>query len=97
MITYEQAKAEAIRQSHQQWGRTRLRGRRRYVWSRGVLRWGGLMTLGLCLGGLVAHRFQLLAVLAAGIICAVGGYFIGVNKWNNNEVAYKAGRDELLD
>jgi hypothetical protein len=90
-------KAEAIRQTHEAWARRRLGGRRRYIWSRGVLQFGGVMWLCACVGSLLAGRFQLVAALGGAIIFAVGGYIWGLFKWNGNEAAYKAGRAELID
>jgi hypothetical protein len=97
MSSYEKAKAEAIRRSHQKWGQTRLRGRGRYIWSRGVFMWGGLMAFSFCLGQLVAGRSHPLGVLATVAMCAVSGYFIGVIKWKHNEAAYLTGWEEEIE
>jgi hypothetical protein len=95
-MTCEQAKAEAIRQSHRRWALARSRGRRRFVWVHGVLAWGGLLALGLVLGQFIAGRFHPVGALATIALCAAGGYLIGAVKWRHNEEAYRIGRGEEI-
>jgi hypothetical protein len=71
------------------WERQRSRGRRRYVWVNGVL-------TGLTLGSAfmlrewfkrpVDLKFFVPALAAFG----VGGYFVGVYRWNANEAAFRS-------
>jgi hypothetical protein len=96
MTSYEAAKAEAISQSHRRWERVRARGRRRYIWTRGVLGWGGLMTLGFCLGNWLNDGFDFAPAAATTGLCAAGGYFMGVVKWKHNEEAYLTGKNEEI-
>jgi hypothetical protein len=92
----EEAKAQAIRQSHRRWAQTRSRGRQRYVWVQGVLGWGGLLALALCLGQFIAGRFHPVVALATTALCAAGGYLIGIVKWKHNEQAYRSSPEEEI-
>jgi hypothetical protein len=94
--TFENMNAQAIRQSNQRWAQTRSRGRQRYVWVQGVLGWGGLLAVALCIGQIIAGRFHPVVALATTALCAVGGYLIGIVKWKHNEQAYRTGREEEI-
>lgn len=96
MTTYEEAKAEAIRRSHRRWEEIRGKGRRRYIWTRGVLGWGGLMAFGFCLGQFFFSRFPPAEAAVTIALCAAGGYLMGVVKWKHNEEAYLSGKDEEI-
>jgi hypothetical protein len=92
----EDAKAEAIRQSHRRWVQTRLRGRQRYVWVHGVVGWGILFALGQCGGLFLSGRFHPVVTLAIVAYSAVGGYFVGAAEWKHNEEAHRTGRAEEI-
>ncbi len=95
--TFENAKDQAIRESHRRWAQTRSRGRQRYVWLHGVLLWGCLLAAGFCAGQLIAGRFHPIVALTTVAVCAVGGYLVGVVKWKHNGQSYRTGREEVID
>lgn len=95
--SFENAKAQAIRESHRRWTQTRSRGRQRYAWIHGVLLWGGLLAAGFCVGQFLAGRFHPIVALITIATCAVGGYLVGVVKWKHNEQVYRTGQEEVID
>jgi hypothetical protein len=97
VMSFDEAKAEAIRQSHHRWEKTRSMGRQRYILTNGVFWWGGIMVLGYEIGQLITSRFNPALVLPIIAVYAIGGYLVGAIKWRYNERAYSAGQDEELD
>ncbi|RYU63108.1 hypothetical protein EWI61_01210 [Methylolobus aquaticus] len=80
------------------WARLRTLGRSRFIWSYGVLRWGGFMC---CFSLAVFHYRQFgspwslegnatFRVILAAIVWAYVGYLYGRSVWNRNERDYAA-------
>jgi len=80
--------------SLEEWGVTRQKGKRHYVWCFGVCWWGGIQALGwtgaLIIQGILrgnAHWAPFLFALIAG---PAGGYLLGRINWNWYERKYLA-------
>jgi hypothetical protein len=73
------------------WAVTRRRGRRRFVWVRSVLGWGGLAALFSCAGTAVVRRAVDPAEYAlAAAPWLVAGYVLGRVQWAAAEREYAA-------
>lgn len=68
-----------------QWAAVRTRGCRRFALTRGVLLWGGLMTLGMLLGHWLAGRWHVVVFGFLVVSLSAGGFFLGCSIWNHNE------------
>lgn len=87
------SEAEAVR-----WERIRSHGKPRFIWTQGVLRWGGVMfafSLGLFQHAHYGHVFSLegrweIRVLAALLTWVFVGYGYGRSSWNRMEERYHA-------
>ena len=80
------------------WERARAMGRSRFIWSHGVLRWGGFMFF-FSLAVFQYRQFGspwslegnfLLRLLLGGSIWAYVGYLYGRSLWHRNERDYAA-------
>lgn len=80
------------------WEEIRARGRKQYIWSHGVLRWGGFM---FCFSLGVYHYRQFGTVfsaegylwfrlLTAALVWTYVGYLYGRASWHQNEREYLA-------
>ncbi|MBM4201135.1 MAG: hypothetical protein FJ189_07600 [Gammaproteobacteria bacterium] len=80
------------------WERLRSRGRSRFIWSYGVLRWGGFM---FCFSLTLFQYRQfgnpwsldgnaLLRLILGGAVWAYVGYLYGRSVWSRNEREYAA-------
>lgn len=95
-MTYEEAKAEVIRRSHEEWSRTRLRGRRRFILVHGIILTGGLMALSFSLGQFLGGMLLPVVALFNVIACLTFGYLVGISRWKHNEDVYRSGREEEI-
>ncbi|CAL1239680.1 hypothetical protein [Candidatus Methylocalor cossyra] len=83
-----------------EWERIRARGMRHFVWSHGVLRWGGFMfffSLALFQHAHFGNVFSteghfLLRILLAGFTWTFVGWLYGRSQWYRNERDYAAQR-----
>lgn len=75
----------------EEWGRTRLRGRSRYIWVRSVLLWGGLLAVTSC-GALAIVRGSTdpVSYLLASVPWLIGGYVLGHVTWRVSEREYES-------
>lgn len=80
-------KSEAFEKIRAKWLNTRLRGKQRFIFTRGVLGWGGFMFIFMT----VVHNYidhentDWSYILIAVLVWAVGGYSFGVWQWNWQE------------
>ncbi len=74
-----------------EWAETRRMGRRRYIWSRGVLMCGGLMALGMSAGHLLNGSPPALFLFIVPA-CLLTGYFVGWAGWASAERQFAATR-----
>jgi len=74
----------------EEWGKTRLMGRQRFIWVRGVLGWGFLTGILWSLVMSANQGFTSFPIfLAKGIILfPTGGYFWSVWVWKSSEQQY---------
>ena len=79
----------------QRWEATRAKGKSNFIWTRGVLGWGGLTAV--LFAGFVAFRQSgydlarmslnsfLMYLMGALIVFPIGGYFWGLRMWDKME------------
>jgi fatty acid desaturase len=77
----------------QEWTKTRQMGRKRFIWRRGVLGWGGVFALAMGLPYL--FQGQPLVVFAWIVpYCLIAGFFLGKSYWRDAESEYSAAAEE---
>ena len=84
-MSHDEARSEVSRQFREKWGRTRLRGRNRFVLMTGVATWSGLMAFGFVLGQYFSGKFDFAVAAGTIVFFAAGGYIVGSALWKRNE------------